>query len=224
MFEKSIAALRTAFPDQRVTVAFIGGTIEERNAFGKRKLINFQDVERLNIEAGEDLAHKIRGRTLAGAVLFGLDPSVADSMRSIQNAVSTAANLLGCSTQDLIHDEYVAQPQKTKPPLAGFFRHTDGGMYEVLMTANSSTDVSPVVVYKHWWPFLPSVWTRPLSEWHDRFTPITLEEYGDAVFAMNVEQGRELVSARRKARKAIEKAEALASASRPSVEQYLASR
>lgn len=84
------------------------------------------------------------------------------------------------------------------------FRHTDGGLYEFMHEAKSSADQSPVIVYQHLWPFERCLWTRPKSEWAERFTPITLEEYEQDIVSMTQAEGQELVTRLRNARKARE--------------------
>jgi hypothetical protein len=85
-------------------------------------------------------------------------------------------------------------------PPTGLFRHTDGGIYEVLMGAQSSTDQSLIVVYKHRWPFDVSVWTRPFKEW-DRFTPITQQQFDKIAQSMDRQAMQQLITLRRTARK-----------------------
>jgi hypothetical protein len=85
-------------------------------------------------------------------------------------------------------------------PPTGLFRHTDGGIYEVLMGAQSSTDQSLIVVYKHRWPFDVSIWTRPFKEW-DRFTPITQQQFDKIAQSMDRQAMQQLITLRRTARK-----------------------
>jgi hypothetical protein len=85
-------------------------------------------------------------------------------------------------------------------PPTGLFRHTDGGIYEVLMGAQSSTDQSLVVVYKHRWPFDASIWTRPFREW-DRFQPITQQQFDKIAQSMDRQAMQQLITLRRTARK-----------------------
>ena len=64
------------------------------------------------------------------------------------------------------------------PPL-GYYRHTDGGLYQVVGMARDSRDASDVVLYDHIWPFEAGRWTRPLPEWASRFTPVSAQEVAD---------------------------------------------
>lgn len=61
-------------------------------------------------------------------------------------------------------------------PQPGYYRHTDGGLYQVVGMGRDSRDGSDVVLYDHVWPFEGGRWTRPLPEWASRFTPVTAEE------------------------------------------------
>ena len=86
------------------------------------------------------------------------------------------------------------------PPAPGYYRHTDGGYYQVTGMARDSRDTSPVVIYQHVWPFEVGTWTRPLHEWHSRFTPIGEAEVAQAK-AGDRQALQQEVSARRLARK-----------------------
>jgi hypothetical protein len=86
------------------------------------------------------------------------------------------------------------------PPAPGYYRHTDGGFYQVTGMARDSRDTSPVVIYNHVWPFEAGTWTRPLHEWHSRFKPISEAEVVQAKAGDREALQRE-VSARRLARK-----------------------
>jgi hypothetical protein len=85
-------------------------------------------------------------------------------------------------------------------PALGYYRHTDGGTYQVVGMGRDSRDGSDVVLYDHVWPFELGRWTRPLPEWASRFTRITAEEVA------RVQQGdraadQARISASRRARK-----------------------
>lgn len=84
---------------------------------------------------------------------------------------------------------------------AQVFMHTDGGLYEFMHDAQSSVDQSPVVVYRHLWPFEPSIWVRPKHEWNERFRPIPLQEYGNIVGNSDRDMAREEITQRRSNRK-----------------------
>lgn len=100
-------------------------------------------------------------------------------------------------------DSHIIDDDVLWPP-SGLYRHTDGGMYEVIYGASSSEDKSRVVVYRHRWPFEPGVWTRPYSEWNSRFTPITSLQYAAEVDSRSQQDAQTLVTACRKQRKAKE--------------------
>ncbi len=70
-------------------------------------------------------------------------------------------------------------PMVTGAPRPGYYRHTDGGLYQVVGMARDSRDASDVVLYDHVWPFEAGRWTRPLPEWASRFTPVTAHEVAD---------------------------------------------
>lgn len=62
------------------------------------------------------------------------------------------------------------------------YRHKYGGIYQKMDVGISTVDLTPVVIYKHHYPFEQLTWVRPLSEFSDgRFTPITEEEYQIAI-------------------------------------------
>lgn len=69
-----------------------------------------------------------------------------------------------------------APPAVPDAPPPGYYRHTDGGLYQVVGMGRDSRDASDVVLYDHVWPFEGGRWTRPLHEWASRFTPVTAEE------------------------------------------------
>ena len=78
-------------------------------------------------------------------------------------------------------DSQAPQAESPLPPVPGapppgFYRHTDGGLYQVVGMARDSRDASDVVLYDHIWPFEAGRWTRPLPEWASRFTPVTADE------------------------------------------------
>ncbi|WP_255358090.1 DUF1653 domain-containing protein [Pseudorhodoferax sp. Leaf267] len=85
-------------------------------------------------------------------------------------------------------------------PAPGYYRHTDGGLYQVVGMARDSRDASDVVLYDHVWPFEGGRWTRPLPEWASRFTPVTAEDVA-ATQRGNRVADQERISAARKARK-----------------------
>jgi hypothetical protein len=90
-----------------------------------------------------------------------------------------------------------------KAPLIGYVRHRDGGLYQVYGEGKSTIDASPVIVYKHIWPFEQGFWSRPSGEWTvDRFTPVT-----DADAAMIKMGNRELAQAAITEAKRIRKAQ-----------------
>lgn len=81
------------------------------------------------------------------------------------------------------------------------FRHVDGGYYQFICSAYSSEDQSEKVVYKHVWPFTPSVWERPVAEFVAKFSPITQEEL-DAARTNNKEAAQKEIAAAKAHRRA----------------------
>lgn len=80
------------------------------------------------------------------------------------------------------------------------FRHVDGGYYQFICGAYSSEDQSEKVVYKHVWPFTPSVWERPVSEFTEKFTPITQEELSYACLGDREAAQKEIAAAKARRR------------------------
>lgn len=61
--------------------------------------------------------------------------------------------------------------------LDAYYVHRYGGLYYALYNAIDSRDLTPVIVYRHVYPFESAIWTRPEAEWTpDRFTEITAAE------------------------------------------------
>lgn len=57
-------------------------------------------------------------------------------------------------------------------------QHRYGGVYTFVGHATNTVDGSPVVVYKHVWPFNTKLFSRPESEFYDkRFRKITPLEF-----------------------------------------------
>lgn len=61
------------------------------------------------------------------------------------------------------------------------FKHIDGGYYRYLMNVYSSQDQSEKIIYQHVWPFEPSNWERPLSEYLAKFSPVSESELMSAM-------------------------------------------
>lgn len=88
------------------------------------------------------------------------------------------------------------------PPALGCFRHNDGGLYQFLDNGRDSRDGSPVVIYKHLWPFEQGMWSRPQAEWASRFTPISEAEVLTAMQGDRVAL-QQSITASRNARKGL---------------------
>jgi len=59
-------------------------------------------------------------------------------------------------------------------------RHVDGGYYQYEKSVLFADDQDELVIYKHLWPFEESDWARRYSEFKEKFTPITLEDFNQA--------------------------------------------
>ncbi len=95
---------------------------------------------------------------------------------------------------------------KSVPELAGLepgqlFRHLDGGYYQVVAGALHSDDKTPLVVYRHLWPFERDTWARPAQEWVGRFTRTTQREVDEAMLG-NQAAAQAAVTAAKAARRA----------------------
>jgi hypothetical protein len=63
-----------------------------------------------------------------------------------------------------------------------YFRHQDGGIYQIIGEGHSTVDCSEYVAYMHVWPFEQKLWFRPKEEWTpERFKEIP---YNDVKLAM----------------------------------------
>lgn len=58
-----------------------------------------------------------------------------------------------------------------------YFRHIDGGLYQLLYRARHADDGTPVMVYLHLWPYEQGVWVRRADEFAQRFEEISELEY-----------------------------------------------
>lgn len=72
------------------------------------------------------------------------------------------------------------------------FQHVDGGYYRFIVCAYSSEDQSEKVVYEHVWPFEPSVWERPVTEFMAKFAPITADALTRALSQNRLEVQEEI--------------------------------
>lgn len=59
-------------------------------------------------------------------------------------------------------------------------RHIDGGYYMYEKSVLFADDQDELVIYKHLWPFEVSDWARRYSEFKEKFTPITVEDFNQA--------------------------------------------
>jgi hypothetical protein len=59
-------------------------------------------------------------------------------------------------------------------------RHIDGGYYQYEKSVLFADDQDELVIYKHLWPFDESEWARRYTEFKEKFTPITLEDFNKA--------------------------------------------
>jgi len=83
----------------------------------------------------------------------------------------------------------------------GIYKHTKGGLYEVICVGKCSETKTEQIVYRSLQAnHEGEVWVRPLSEWQERFTPFdidTLDFYFDKI-ALLVIKDRKVLMARSK--------------------------
>jgi hypothetical protein len=61
-----------------------------------------------------------------------------------------------------------------------YFKHIDGGYYMFEKAVLFADDNDELVIYKHMYPFEVSSWARRYSEFKQKFTPISREEFETA--------------------------------------------
>jgi len=93
---------------------------------------------------------------------------------------------------------------KTEENYAGYYRHTDGGIYHFSKLVWLASDGSRAIEYDHVWPFEQKTWIRVESEWEGRFAPITVEEV-EAARAGDRLAAQAAITSAREARKASER-------------------
>jgi hypothetical protein len=95
----------------------------------------------------------------------------------------------------------------TDKSYAGYYRHTDGGIYHFVKFVRLASDGSRAVEYQHVWPFPVETWVRELSEWEERFTPISVAELEAAQAGVRqaAQEAIILAKAARRAREAAHK-------------------
>ena len=82
--------------------------------------------------------------------------------------------------------------------MSELYRHRDGGLYQVIEIAKASWDNSDQVVYRHLWPFEPSVWVRPSKEFYDgRFQQISVDDVIEAKHADRLSAQNRVIEAKR---------------------------
>jgi hypothetical protein len=64
----------------------------------------------------------------------------------------------------------------TDKSYAGYYRHTDGGIYHFVKFVRLASNGNRAVEYQHVWPFPVETWVRELTEWAARFAPISVAE------------------------------------------------
>lgn len=60
----------------------------------------------------------------------------------------------------------------TKPEPNSMWEHRSGNYYRVLHNGYLEATNTPVVIYRSISNF-SDIWVRPLSEWHERFRPVS---------------------------------------------------
>lgn len=86
-------------------------------------------------------------------------------------------------------------------PSARYFLHRYGGLYEFQSLGRSTVDASPVVVYRHVWPYAREVWVRPQAEWDSRFTELSVDDVRRLILGESVESAQQRVAAAKAAAK-----------------------
>lgn len=69
------------------------------------------------------------------------------------------------------------KPLTSNYPAGQLFRHTDGGYYQFEKAVLFADDQDELIIYKHLWPFEVSDWARRYSEFKEKFTPITEQDF-----------------------------------------------
>lgn len=93
---------------------------------------------------------------------------------------------------------------KTEENYAGYYRHTDGGLYRFAKFVWLASDGTRAIEYDHVWPFEEKPWIRVEAEWEGRFSPIAVEEV-EAARAGDRLAAQARVTAAREARKEAER-------------------
>lgn len=109
--------------------------------------------------------------------LFDLEEALAQATRAAEYSeryrVSVALHKAKAQAQALRARQEVEDVLVPGVPAAnGWFRHKYGGLYQFLAVYVSPTD-EVMAVYRHAWPFEPKLYERPLSEFAERFEPIS---------------------------------------------------
>ncbi len=86
-------------------------------------------------------------------------------------------------------------------PSAQYFLHRYGGLYEFLSVGKSTVDASPVVVYRHVWPYAREVWVRPQPEWSSRFTELSFDDVRRLIQSEPVKAAQQRIKAAKQAAK-----------------------
>jgi 8-oxo-dGTP diphosphatase len=86
-----------------------------------------------------------------------------------------------------------------------FMMHVDGGLYRLLGVGKAAQDGQPEALYEHLHPFERGVWTRPMSEFSERFSPIS-ETRAAELLGRDPARAREEITAAKARRRALEAA------------------
>jgi hypothetical protein len=86
---------------------------------------------------------------------------------------------------------------------AGYYRHTDGGIYHFVKFVRLASNGNRAVEYQHVWPFPIDTWVRELTEWDERFTPISFADL-EAALAGDRQAAQAAITCAKAARKALE--------------------
>lgn len=81
-----------------------------------------------------------------------------------------------------------------------YYVHRDGGLYFALYKATDTRDQTPLIVYRHVYPFEVAIWVRPESEWNERFKGLTTAQAHE-VMSLDRDALKTFITDRKKARK-----------------------
>lgn len=198
-------------------LGFLGFTLDWEHRFGENFPL-YAQVSRAGLVLHLSEHH---GDATPGAAVFlpvdGIAALQAELVAKDYAYAKPGLETVDWGVQMQIHDpfgnklrfcEWVSRQAEPAPPPSavpgapalGYYRHTDGGLYQIVGMVRDSRDGSDAVLYEHVWPFEAGRWTRPLPEWASRFTRVRAEDVAETQRGDRAaDQAR--ISAARRARK-----------------------